>query len=80
MKKAPFYHVANFQSKTGTWFTSFAKHDKFGKDLYSDFVAPMLKANLLVESWPNGPGVCCISNVTERVLDYYSRNAAVKRE
>ena len=22
----------------------------------------MLKANLLVESWPNGPGVCCISN------------------
>ena len=57
VKKAPFFSVFNFQSVSGqASFTSFAKFNKFGKDLYADLVAPSLKTNLLVETWPNGRG------------------------
>ena len=37
-------------------FKAFAKNHHFDGDLYEDFVAPTLDANLLVESWRNGGG------------------------
>lgn len=56
VKKAPFTHTGTLRSLAGHLFTSFAKFSKFGKDLYADFVAPALGTDLLVETWPNGPG------------------------
>lgn len=56
IRKPPFFAVASLKSLQGVDFTAFAKYTKFGKDLYADLVAPALRTNLLVESWPNGPG------------------------
>ncbi len=55
-KKEPYSHTISFHSTAGVAFTSFAKATHFGKDLYADLVAPGLETNLMVESWPNGPG------------------------
>jgi deoxyribonuclease-2 len=38
----------------GTKFTSFSKTGQWGKELYSDLVAPGLEADLLVETWIRG--------------------------
>ncbi len=35
-------------------FSTFYKHTKFASDLYSDFVATELKAELYSETWSNG--------------------------
>lgn len=56
VKKAPFFNTEIIKSKQGETFTTFAKFTDFGKDLYADLVAPMLRVPLLVETWPNGPG------------------------
>ena len=40
----------------GASFTTFAKNDKWGKELWQDLVAPGLKSSLLVETWMNGSG------------------------
>ena len=56
IKNPPYYNMVTFKSLDGLSFTSFAKSKKFGKDLYADFVAPTLQLNLMVETWPNGPG------------------------
>ncbi|XP_023029626.2 deoxyribonuclease II [Leptinotarsa decemlineata] len=53
---APWYHITNLYSKSGVQFTSFAKSKQFCKDLYEDLVAPYLESDLVVETWPNGPG------------------------
>ncbi|XP_050517926.1 plancitoxin-1 isoform X3 [Diabrotica virgifera virgifera] len=56
VKSAPFYRVAQIYSKKKVAFTSFAKHRKFNQELYEDLVAPYLKQDLVVETWPNGAG------------------------
>ncbi|XP_076252595.1 deoxyribonuclease II isoform X2 [Rhynchophorus ferrugineus] len=53
--QAPWYNIAFIITLAGTNLTSFAKSRQFGKDLYSDLVAPSLEANLDVETWPNEP-------------------------
>lgn len=54
--KKPFNHIVEFKSLNGFDFISFAKSEKFGEDLYADLVAPNLQTDMLVETWPNGPG------------------------
>ena len=54
--KKPFNHIVEFKSLNGLDFISFAKSEKFGEDLYADLVAPNLQTDMLVETWPNGPG------------------------
>ncbi|VDM48869.1 unnamed protein product [Toxocara canis] len=51
-----FYSVAQLVSQSGVQFTSFAKHKKFEKDIYSELLAPKLRTSLLTETWLNGPG------------------------
>lgn len=53
---APFWNLETVSSMNGTEFKVFAKTGKFGKELYTDWVAPTLDSDLLVETWLNGPG------------------------
>ncbi|KAL7636866.1 UNVERIFIED_CONTAM: hypothetical protein RMT77_012624 [Armadillidium vulgare] len=55
LSSPPFYRVTQLSSVFGKTFTSFAKYKKFNEDLYSNLVAPVLKTDLYVESWRNGP-------------------------
>ncbi|KHN88938.1 Cell-death-related nuclease 7 [Toxocara canis] len=52
-----FYSVAQLVSQSGVQFTSFAKHKKFEKDIYSELLAPKLRTSLLTETWLNGPDI-----------------------
>ena len=54
--KKPFRNVVEFKSANGLNFISFAKSELFGQDLYAELVAPNLQTDILVETWPNGPG------------------------
>ncbi|EFA02962.2 Plancitoxin-1-like Protein [Tribolium castaneum] len=54
--KPPWYSKVVLNSRENAQFTSFAKAKKFGKDLYEDWVAPVLQSSLLVETWLNGAG------------------------
>lgn len=56
VKTAPYNSIAKIRSLNSMEFTSFAKSDKWQKDLYDDFVAPKLRSNLLTETWLNGRG------------------------
>ncbi|XP_046399199.1 deoxyribonuclease-2-alpha [Ischnura elegans] len=53
---SPWFRQAEITSVGGRKFLSFAKAGSFGKELYGDWVATALRANLLVESWRNGRG------------------------
>jgi len=53
----PYKNVVKLTSKSGKSFIHFAKNKKFGEDLYSEFVAPELKSNLLTETWQRGKKV-----------------------
>lgn len=55
-QSAPWFNAAIFMSQKSQSFTSFAKSKRFGKDLYADWVAQSLQADLLVETWNHGPG------------------------
>ncbi|KAL2726798.1 plancitoxin-1 [Vespula squamosa] len=56
IKNPPYSNKEVIKSSASLEFVSFAKSDKWQKDLYSDFVAPQLRSNLFVESYLNGPG------------------------
>ena len=47
----------NLESSSNKLFVHFAKNKKFGTDLYSEFVAPTLKSNLLAETWIRGHAI-----------------------
>ena len=54
---APYYRLETMQSRYGTKFLSFAKSQKFNKEIYEDFVAPYYTAgDYYVETWRHGPG------------------------
>ncbi len=44
------------KSTGGKEYTQFAKNKLWGRDLYEDFVAPVLNESLYVETWRNGAG------------------------
>lgn len=52
----PWFNITNIQSAATTTFTSFAKHTKFGKDVYEELLAPNLHSDLYVETWIHGGG------------------------
>lgn len=52
----PYWNEANITTINGDQFKSFAKSRQFGKELYEDWVAPVLNTDLYVETWRNGPG------------------------
>lgn len=53
---APFWNLVDLTTIGGQRFKSFAKSSKFSKELYEDWVAPMLDTSLYVETWRKGPG------------------------
>lgn len=53
---APYWNLADLKTLGRQRFKSFAKSSKFAKELYEDWVAPMLNTNLYVETWRKGPG------------------------
>lgn len=59
---SPWYNYVILNSKLDTKLIIFSKHAKFHKDLYSDFVAPVLKSSLLTETWMDGRGKPLPSN------------------
>lgn len=52
----PFWNEADITTINGAQFKSFAKSAQFGKELYEDWVAPVLNTDLYVETWRKGPG------------------------
>lgn len=56
IKTAPFHNLVDMESIGGTVFRSFGKSRNFGKDLYEDWVAPILKSDLQFEGWIHGTG------------------------
>jgi deoxyribonuclease II len=56
IQKAPFWSLKEILSINNVPFKSFAKTRRFRKELYGDWVAPLLSVDLMVESWLHGPG------------------------
>ncbi|KAK3576071.1 hypothetical protein CHS0354_018342 [Potamilus streckersoni] len=52
--KEPWYRQTRLSSLGGQEFRSFAKFSKFGKDLYSNWLAESLGSDLYVETWQKG--------------------------
>lgn len=55
--QAPFWNEATIRSVAGVEFKSFAKSRRFQKELYEDWVAPILQSDLYVETWQHGTGL-----------------------
>lgn len=56
IRQEPFSSKAIITSSNDVKFISFAKSDKWQKDLYDDYVAPTLRTDLFAETWLNGRG------------------------
>lgn len=56
IREPPYNNKATIRSLGAREFVSFAKSDKWQKDLYDEFVAPQLQSDLLAETWLNGRG------------------------
>lgn len=56
LSNGPYWNEATLKTLAGNEFKAFAKSGKFMKELYEDWVAPMLGTNLYVETWRRGPG------------------------
>ena len=57
-------HMNEINSIKGEQFMSFARSNKAGGDLYSQYVAPELGSDLMVETWRRGAGNPLESNCT----------------
>ncbi|XP_075715196.1 deoxyribonuclease-2-alpha isoform X2 [Rhinoderma darwinii] len=55
--KPPWNRQVTLTSAGGKPFTSFAKHARFGDDLYSGWVSEVLKSDLCVQFWLNSRGI-----------------------
>lgn len=53
---SPFWNEIDLETLDNNIFKSFAKSSKFQKELYEDWIAPSLNADLFVETWRKGPG------------------------
>ncbi|XP_073443533.1 deoxyribonuclease-2-alpha [Dendrobates tinctorius] len=71
--KPPWNRQITLTSVGGKLFTSFAKHARFGDDLYSGWVSTVLKSDLCVQFWLNSRGIlpsnCSLSYHTYDVQD-----------
>ncbi|KAL3072658.1 hypothetical protein niasHS_017632 [Heterodera schachtii] len=80
-KRVPF-SVTDVHSLKGQSFTTFHKHKQFGKDLYSELVAPRLKSSIYVETWLVGrgdlPSNCSSSFKVHNVLSVKASKFAFK--
>lgn len=56
VSEPPYWNEESIFSLNNVEFKSFAKSAKFKKDLYEDWVAPVLNTDLYVETWRHGPG------------------------
>lgn len=56
IKIPPLNNLEEIESAGGVKFTSFAKAKRFNKELYEDYVAPILNDDFLVETWRHGGG------------------------
>ena len=68
----PWTSLKFLSTKNGEKMLSFAKFTNYGEDLYSGFVAPNLKSELLTETWNNGVGTLksnCSASITYHVMN-----------
>lgn len=56
IRTPPFWNLETVVSTKGVLFKTFAKTRRFAKELYEDWVAPVLNADLYVETWRHGGG------------------------
>lgn len=56
ISNGPYWNEATLTTIDGVEFKSFAKSGEFSKELYEDWVAPVLNSDLYVETWRKGPG------------------------
>ncbi|KAK5975689.1 Deoxyribonuclease II [Trichostrongylus colubriformis] len=69
-----FTRVGQLSTIHGMPLKSFAKHKKFNKDIWFDFVAPELGTNMAVESWLNG-GADDLESICTRRTSIYDVSA-----
>lgn len=56
ISNGPYWNEVTLMTINGDEFKSFAKSSEFSKELYEDWVAPILNTDLYVETWRKGPG------------------------
>ncbi|XP_063787266.1 deoxyribonuclease-2-alpha isoform X2 [Pseudophryne corroboree] len=75
----PWNRQVTLTSAGGKQFTSFAKHARFGDDLYSGWVSEVLKSDLCVQFWLNSRGIlssnCSLPHHTYNIQKISFRSA-----